>query len=89
MFINFFPPSTPPSSNYTLQVMPLPLHDISKAGKVEHAVQRIQLYLCRNHSDERLKVELAARHRYRLLTATQQSVSSKVTLAQGVRLKTE
>ena len=55
--------------------MPLPLYDITKAGKVEDTVQRIQLYLCRNHSDERLKVELAARHRHRLLTATQQSVS--------------
>ena len=55
--------------------MPLPLHDITKAGRVEDSVQRIQLYLCRNHSDERLKVELAARHRHRLLTATQQSVS--------------
>ena len=63
-------------SNYTLQVMPLPLYDISKsAGRVEDSVQRIQTYLCRNHSDERLKVELAARHRHRLLTATQQSVS--------------
>lgn len=55
--------------------MPLPLYDITKAGRVEDSVQRIQLYLCRNHSDERLKVELAARHRHRLLTATQQSVS--------------
>ena len=34
----------------------------------------LQVYLCRNHSDERLKIELAARHRQRLLTATQQSV---------------
>lgn len=63
-------------SNYTLRVMPLPLHDIARVGgKVEEHVQLIQRYLCRNHSDERLKVEMAARHRTRLLTATQQSVS--------------
>ena len=63
-------------SNYTLRVMPLPLADIGRAGKdSEGIVQEIQLLLCRNHSDERLKVELAARHRGRLLTATQQSVS--------------
>ena len=56
--------------------MPLPLHDIGKAGKgVEEPIQKIQVLLCRNHSDERLKVELAALHRGRLLTATQQSVS--------------
>ncbi len=56
--------------------MPLPLADIGRAGKeAERMVQEIQLLLCRNHSDERLKVELAARHRGRLLTATQQSVS--------------
>ena len=70
-----FHSSTVDCSNYTLRAMPLPLHDITKAGRVEDSVQRIQLYLCRNHSDERLKVELAARHRHRLLTATQQSVS--------------
>ena len=63
-------------SNYTLRVMPLPLADIGRAGKdTEGVVQEIQLLLCRNHSDERLKVELAARHRGRLLTANQQSVS--------------
>lgn len=55
--------------------MPLPLADIGRLGKgAEDIVQQIQLHLCRNHSDERLKVELAARHRARLLTATQQSV---------------
>ncbi len=57
--------------------MPLPLHDITRAGKdpgVEEAVQKIQVFLCRNHSDERVKIELATRHRRRLLTATQQSV---------------
>ena len=57
--------------------MPLPLYDIGRAGKdpsIEEAVQKLQVFLCRNHSDERLKVELAARHRHRLLTATQQSV---------------
>lgn len=63
--------------NYTLRVMPLPLYDIGRAGKeVEEHVQMIQQYLCRNHSDERLKVEIAARRRSRLLTASQQSVSS-------------
>ena len=67
-------------SNYTLRVMPLPLADIGRAGKdSEGIVQEIQLLLCRNHSDERLKVELAARHRGRLLTATQQSVSGLCT----------
>lgn len=56
--------------------MPLPLYDIGRVGKgVEEYVQKMQQYLCRNHSDERLKVEIAARHRIRLLTATQQSVS--------------
>ncbi len=56
--------------------MPLPLADIGRAGKdAEKFVQEIQSLLCRNHSDERLKVELAARHRGRLLAATQQSVS--------------
>ena len=65
----------PLSSNYTLRVMPLPLTDIGRLGKgTDGVVQQIQLYLSRNHSDERLKVELAARHRARLLTATQQSV---------------
>ncbi|CAI8056021.1 F-actin-uncapping protein LRRC16A [Geodia barretti] len=64
--------------NYTLRVMPIPLYDIGKAAareprELETEVQRIQVYLCRNHSDERLKIELAARHRQRLLTATQQS----------------
>ena len=59
--------------------MPIPLYDIGKATarepqEVEREVQKMQVYLCRNHSDERLKVELAARHRQRLLTATQQSV---------------
>jgi len=63
-------------SNYTLRVMPLPLYDIGRVAKgVEEHVQVMQQYLCRNHSDERLKVEMAARHRNRLLTATQQSVS--------------
>lgn len=63
-------------SNHTLRVMPLPLADISRVGKeADRIVQEIQLLLCRNHSDERLKVELAARHRGRLLTATQQGVS--------------
>lgn len=62
--------------NYTLRVMPLPLGDIGRAGKgVEEHVQSMQQCLCRNHSDERLKVEIAARHRTRLLTANQQSVS--------------
>ena len=63
--------------NYTLRVMPLPLADINRLqGKaVEEHVQHMQQYLCRNHSDERLKVEIAARHRTRLLTASQQSVS--------------
>ena len=62
-------------SNYTLRVMPLPLYDIGRIGiGVEEHVQSIQRYLCRNHSDERLKVEMAARHRSRLLSATQQSV---------------
>ena len=58
--------------------MPLPLFDIGRAGKdpsIEEAMQKIQVLLCRNHSDERLKVELSARHRQRLLTAAQQSVS--------------
>ena len=60
--------------------MPIPLYDIGKAAireptGVEAEVQKMQVYLCRNHSDERLKIELAARHRQRLLTATQQSVS--------------
>lgn len=56
--------------------MPLPLGDIGRAGKgVEDHVQSMQQYLCRNHSDERLKVEIAARHRSRLLTANQHSVS--------------
>ena len=58
--------------------MPLPLFDIGRAGKdpsIEEAIQKIQVLLCRNHSDERLKVELSARHRQRLLTTTQQSVS--------------
>ena len=72
-------PSSLISSNYTLRVMPVPLHDIGRAAareprEVESEVQRMQVYLCRNHSDERLKIELAARHRQRLLTATQQSV---------------
>lgn len=59
-----------------MRVMPLPLCDIGRAGKgVEVHVQSMQKYLCRNHSDERLKVEIAARHRTRLLTASQQSVS--------------
>ena len=62
--------------------MPLPLHDIGRAAprepqEVEEVVQKMQVYLCRNHSDERLKIELAARHRQRLLTATQQSVSER------------
>ena len=58
--------------------MPLPLFDIGRAGRdpsIEEAIQKIQVLLCRNHSDERLKVELSARHRQRLLTTTQQSVS--------------
>lgn len=62
--------------NYSLRVMPLPLYDIGRARKgVEEYVQTVQKCLCRNHSDERLKVEIAARHRGRLLTASQQSVS--------------
>jgi len=70
-------PSIHSHSNYTIRTMPLPLYDIGRAGKdpsIEQAVQKLQVFLCRNHSDERLKVELAARHRHRLLTATQQSV---------------
>ena len=56
--------------------MPLPLSDINRLGKgVEENVQIMQQCLCRNHSDERLKVEIAARHRTRLLTSSQQSVS--------------
>ena len=60
--------------------MPIPLHDMVRAvarepQEVEAELQKMQVYLCRNHSDERLKIELAARHRQRLLTATQQSVS--------------
>ena len=58
--------------------MPLPLFDIGRAGRdpsIEEAIQKIQVLLCRNHSDERLKVELSARHRQRLLHTTQQSVS--------------
>ena len=75
----FTPPILSVYSNYTLRVMPVPLYDIGKAAareprELETEVQRIQVYLCRNHSDERLKIELAARHRQRLLTATQQSV---------------
>ena len=67
--------------NYTLRVMPLPLGDIGRAGKgVEEHVQTMQKCLCRNHSDERLKVEIAARHRSRLLTASQQSVRTCVIL---------
>ena len=64
--------------NYTLRVMPLPLYDIGRVRKgVEEYIQMIQKYLSRNHSDERLKVEIAARHRARLLTASQQSVSDE------------
>ena len=50
------------------------------AGKegvgVDEALARIQSYLCRNHSDERLGIELAKRHQLRLLTTSQQSVST-------------
>lgn len=64
-------------SNYTVRVMPLPLHDITKVlkeGGVEEVAGNIQRCLSRNNSDERVKSELSARHRRRLLTATQQSV---------------
>lgn len=58
--------------------MPLPVHDVSRVvGKerVEDALQQIQSFICRNHSDERLGVELVAHHQERLFTSAQQSVS--------------
>ena len=65
-------------SNCTLRSFPLPIHDLCRAvGKdgVDTAVTRIQQYIARNHSDERLGIELVARHQERLFATAQQSVS--------------
>ena len=68
------------SSNYTLRSMPLPVVDVSrvvgKEGSMEEALKKIQALICRNHSDERLGIELVAHHQERLFTSAQQSVSS-------------
>lgn len=66
-------------SNYTLRSFPIPSHDVSKVvGKegVDEALAKIQCCISRNHSNERFGIELAVRHKRRLLTAAQQSVST-------------
>ena len=65
-------------SNYTVRSLPIPSHDVSKVvGKegVDDALAKIQRCISRNHSNERFEIELADRHKRRLLTAAQQSVS--------------
>ena len=47
---------------------------VGKDG-MDSAMTRMQHYIARNHSDERLGIELVARHQERLFATAQQSVS--------------
>eukprot|EP00731_Ephydatia_muelleri_P026276 Em0018g376a len=79
--------------NYTLRVMPLPLHDMEKFSKDagEGVVQRMQAYLCRNHSDEQLKGKLQLRRQHNRLKTAQQAaeVNREVVALEDVLKATE
>ena len=67
-------------SNYTILSISCPLSDIVKVAArdgdvIEEASMRIQRYLCRNHSDEKLEMKLAKIRQKTLLATSQQSVS--------------
>ena len=73
------PPSPSLSSNYTILSFSCPLTDIMRVGakdgdSIEEALSRIQTYLCRNHSDEKLEMKLAKVRQRTLLATSQQTV---------------